>query len=346
MMTLPVRDGITLESVHIALDVVGKPYGLEYAVFQMEVGGETGYKHVQGALFFARPVTMATVKHILGSEEVHLEAIRKPKDAVAYCKKEDTREPGTNFVEVGTAPVDGQGHRSDIDVLVTDVLSGMPMYELVQAHPKSMLLHAGRVERLRSLLADGKPAMAPRGDLPPFVCYVHGITGTGKTRFVLDFAKNNGLRVWRYRGRNRFDGYTSQEIALFDDYRWCEPLDTLTPSLLLQATDRYSVDLPARFQDVKWAPHYIFFTSNDPIPQPASSPDWTWATRAAFLRRLSAYRLMLPMTSTGELQWEEGPLVLPLPTTFRVRVGFPTSESQSAELENVSSEAPPVFLPP
>lgn len=69
--------------------------GSEYVKGQAEVG-ESGYKHWQFIIYFAKPKTLAFVKTKLGLNECHLEATRSSR-AEAYVWKEETKVPNSEF---------------------------------------------------------------------------------------------------------------------------------------------------------------------------------------------------------------------------------------------------------
>lgn len=69
--------------------------GSEYVKGQAEIG-ESGYKHWQFIIYFAKPKTMAFVKAKIGLNECHLESTRSVR-AENYCWKEETKVPNSEF---------------------------------------------------------------------------------------------------------------------------------------------------------------------------------------------------------------------------------------------------------
>ena len=71
----------------------------KYGVFQREVG-ESGTPHLQGYLYVENAKTFSRWKSLLG-DRAHIEKARgTPAQASKYCKKTETRVPGTYAVIV------------------------------------------------------------------------------------------------------------------------------------------------------------------------------------------------------------------------------------------------------
>lgn len=82
---------------------------VEYLCFGRETG-DAGTPHLQGYTIFAREIRFTTVKNILGTQRLHLEASRgSPTQNRDYCKKDG------NFEEFGACPEQTQGRRTDLD---------------------------------------------------------------------------------------------------------------------------------------------------------------------------------------------------------------------------------------
>lgn len=91
----------------------------------------------------------------------------------------------------------------------------------------------------------------------PDTCWLWGPTGTGKTRFAIEFAEEHKLAYW-ISGENLkwFDGYQGQPIAIIDDFRKGD----CTFKFLLRLLDRYRLQVPIKGGFVAWVPKYIFIT--------------------------------------------------------------------------------------
>jgi len=93
---------------------------------------------------------------------------------------------------------------------------------------------------------------------------IWGKTGTGKTRYCHDVARIfYDSDVWIYPGRGWFDGYTGQQVAIFDDFYGDVSID-----VMLKVLDLYKLNVPVKGGFVAWNPKRIYITSNK------SPTDW------------------------------------------------------------------------
>lgn len=103
-----------------------------YLIYQREVG-ESGTPHLQGFLTYSKRVRLSALKKI--DDSIHFEPAQNVKASINYCKKDDTRVEGTEFVEHGVEPDENkQGKRSDLDDFKHDVKSGTKFNELMETH--------------------------------------------------------------------------------------------------------------------------------------------------------------------------------------------------------------------
>lgn len=212
--------------------------------------GETGTSHLQGAFTLSGQVAFSTIKMWPGFRRAHLEPMRgTPLDSKAYCSKQDL-EP----FEFGILPTPGK--RSDVADAVEAVKSGMTMRELTNDHAVAVVKFFKGLTVLRSLRAGPRDPDA----LPPTVYWLHGKTGTGKTRsaWELGCAVSAPSEVWfAPAGTQWFDGYDGQRVAIFDDFR---PKGTKF-EFLLRLCDRYPLQVPFKGGFVNWKPDWIIFTT-------------------------------------------------------------------------------------
>ncbi len=220
--------------------------GISYAAWQLE---RVSTPHIQAFLWMSRPVRLTAIKKFLPT--AHIESIKgTPEQARDYVTKEDTRELGPFMI--GSFPL-GQGHRSDIDMLITSIEDGAHDRTLYRTMPKMLLKFPRGVDRLYS--ARDQPRFRPFLDV-----IVHwGLTGTGKTWDIwMEHADDDMFDIIPVTGRAWFDGYNQQSVVLFDDYRpnW------FTPSVLLRVLDRYPLRLEKKGLSVAWNPKKIYITTD------------------------------------------------------------------------------------
>lgn len=223
---------------------------LGYYVTGRETCPTTGRVHHQTYVETLRKVTMAGLKKRLNDNTVHVEAARGDGDSNrTYCIKEGA------YIEAGRLM--RQGARNDLNRIKQDMAGGKRLIDIVDEDPLTYC-------RYRNGIKDLWYFFQPARSEAPEVLWLWGAPGTGKTKYCYDEYSNN--EIWRYPGRNWFDGYLGHRVALFDDFT--DDLDGgISYALFLQLTDRYPMDVPVKGSHVKWTPTVIIFTSNRPLEE-------------------------------------------------------------------------------
>ncbi len=148
-----------------------------YIVFQLETGGELGRDHIQGYVMFKGQKTLPAAQAALGFPTCHMEMRQAPKisDAVKYCKKDDTRRPGTTWWEKGTEPMDQGIKRTLADACELARTKGVKRVA-IEMPEEYVKFHRG-LEKLAQISAgEGIPQQRP------VTCYyVWGDSGCGKS---------------------------------------------------------------------------------------------------------------------------------------------------------------------
>lgn len=218
---------------------------MRYMVYQLEKCETTGRLHWQGAVKFRTQQRLSAAQTMLCLPRIHMEPARSWDNAVAYCKKTETRVSGP--WEFGDNI--GQGHRSDLDVVIKLVKADAPLKRIAELCPREYIKFFKGIGAYRMALQE------PPG-IDRKVCLLVGDTGVGKTRFVMDnFPGNYNVfdlaKPW-------FDGYDGQEVVLFDE---CGE-GMMHYNILKQLTDRYPFRVPVKGGSVPWMAKVIFLTSN------------------------------------------------------------------------------------
>lgn len=254
---------------------------MAYLVYQEEIG-ESGTPHYQGYVEFKTQVAASTAEALLGGH-AHMERRRGTQaQAIAYCKKDDTRKPDTVPIEHGEAKA--QGKRVDLEAFKEEVKAGKRKRDLFDEH----LMTLARYPKLYNDLAmTYRPQRGDGEEDQLKVTLLYGGTGRGKTRAVMDehgkdpelyiAPLNNGTQWW--------DGYDGQKFVLMDDF--CGKMSHLPLASLLRLIDRYPVQVPTKGGHTWWLPNHIFVTTNI-LPR-----DWyNWKNRMsqyeALARRFTA----------------------------------------------------------
>jgi len=113
------------------------------------------------------------------------------------------------------------------------------------------------------------------------VTFVHGVPGSGKTRWVRE-VEPNVYDVPADDGYKWKDGYTLQDAVLFDNL---SP-QTFSPARLLKELDRYKIQVPYKGGFTWWKPKRIYITSAFTASEIAES----FAIPQEFLRRITVYK--------------------------------------------------------
>lgn len=204
-----------------------------YIIYGREVAPTTGTQHLQGYVYFtnAREFKSILEKH----KKWHLEVAKgSAEQNIKYCKKEG------NFVERGEAPK--QGKRTDIDNIKEMVLEKKPMSEIV--------MEANSYQALKFAELATYHLYEDRTD-KPYVTWIWGLSGTGKTKFVHD----NHEDIYIKDGTQWWNGYNQQEVICIDDFDGKWPFRDL-----LRLLDRYKYQGQTKGGYVKINSPFIYIT--------------------------------------------------------------------------------------
>ena len=191
------------------------------------------------------------------------------------------------FYESGDCPIDGkenQGHRNDIEAMISLVQDGASNMEIVQAVP-SMALRIPAVEQYRQAywVEQGKEYRQMR------IWYIYGKTRTGKTSYV--YQSHDASEIYSvvdYKGTGIWDKYETARtrVLLLDEYRSALPF-----SLILALCDGQPLILNCRYANRVCLHDTVYIVSNIPLMEQypniqREEPD-SWD---AFLARINQVR--------------------------------------------------------
>lgn len=250
-----------LNNLHVTLP---RSPEFRYMVFQLEAGSQNT-EHCQGYIEFNTQMRFNRVKSLI-SPRVHLETRRGTRlQAIAYCKKEDSRTDGP--WEYGQGP--SQGARSDLDLIREAVMGGSTLRELYDNHFSSMIRYGKGVERYRALVSEKRNFQTQ-----VFVCV--GPTGTGKSKWCNESYPG---AYWKSRG-NWWDGFDGNDTVVVDEFYGWLPFDTV-----LRLCDRYPLMVETKGGHINFNAKLIVFTSN-------KEPDQWYPNVSnfdAFIRRVTTW---------------------------------------------------------
>lgn len=256
---------------------------LKYFCMADEIG-EQGTPHTHVYIFFSSRVRFSTVKKHFPSSHID-PALGSPQNNIEYIKKSgkwkgtakaETSVEGT-YEEWGDEPFP-KGENMLMQDLYRMVEDGMTNAEIVTENP-DMIPYLTTIDRLRTTMLTEKYKNSRRLDLRTI--YISGVTGSGKTRGVLD--KHGDINVYRVSDyQHPFDGYACQSVIAFDEFR-----SSLKLSDMLNYCDIYPIELPARYANKYACYHTVYIISNWPLESQyreakEDSPE-SWK---AFLRRI------------------------------------------------------------
>lgn len=211
---------------------------VEYIIYGKEIAPTTGTPHLQGYMYWREAKTRKSLSKKL-SRACLLPAKGNAQQNKTYCSK------GEDVHEYGTMP--SQGKRNDFENVKQQISEGKGMREIVQT--------ATSYQSIRSAELLLKYTEQKR-NWKPNVVWVHGDSGTGKTRMVYDlypdlFRKTNSTGKW-------WDGYDAHPVVLIDDIK---ETSREYYSMLLELLDRYDVTVETKGGSRQFVPKIIYCTS-------------------------------------------------------------------------------------
>lgn len=258
----PLEKGFTADRIKEILLM----YRTEYYCFCYETG-EQGTEHFHLYVKFINPQSTSILSKRFGN--AHVEAIRNNSTSMQnrdYIRKEgaylDSEKKATNhietFYESGDCPMDGkenQGHRNDVEAMISLVQDGASNMEIVQAVP-SMALRIPAVEQYRQAYWEEQGKKYRQMN----VCYCYGKTRVGKTSYV--YQSHDASEIYSvvdYKGTGIWDKYDTARtrVLLLDEYRSALPF-----SLILALCDGQPLTLNCRYANRVCLHDTVYIVSN------------------------------------------------------------------------------------
>lgn len=233
---------------------------LVYGCSSEEVGGKEGTHHLHIFLMFSSPVRFSTLKKHF--PEAHIDrckgTAKQNRDYVfkegKHATKDTTNLKETHY-ETSELPLESNEKEADLERAYEMIKNGHTITEILEDLPHLFPL-ADNMERIRQKLLYDENKERLR---PVFTIYIHGKTGTGKTRFV--FQKHSLSETYKVSDYTHpFDRYNSEKILFLDEFR-----SYVKAGLFLQVLDLYPLTLPARYSQKQACYDVVYITSNEPF---------------------------------------------------------------------------------
>lgn len=201
---------------------------ISYAICQREQCPTTGRLHWQGYVEFTVKKRIKSVQEAIGDNTAHCELRKGTRSqAIAYCKKLESRVPGSDPIEKGEAP-NGDESKSQLANVAKRIEAGAKFAEICAEFPTAIMRYD---KGIRSLLSN-RESLLPMSFQPVKVITLTGPPGCGKTRWAFEYATKffNGLaysKTYSDGQASWWDGYVDQECIIIDDFEGTAPIEEL-----------------------------------------------------------------------------------------------------------------------
>ena len=275
--------GLTQE----AIAEIAKQFFPDYFCMANEIS-ETGTPHTHLFILSSSPIRFTTLKNryptahiekVIGSAMDNKDYITKSGKWADSVKAETSVEG--SFYEWGNIPTEKEEKSPKMFQLIESIRAGMSVMDIINDNP-ALAFRIKDIEILRQTVLAEKYASENR---QLKVSYIYGASGTGKTSGILEkHGVSNVCRITNYRKGQGvfFDGYSGQEVLVFEEYNSQIPIEEM-----LNYLDIYPLNLPARYSDKVACFTAAYITSNISLhfqhKEIQTNRPETWR---AFLRRI------------------------------------------------------------
>lgn len=183
---------------------------VKYCIVGKEICPETKREHWQCFIIFKNGRTFTACQKFLWKfcvKKPHVEICKgTPLENVNYCKKDKL------FKTFGEEPV-GQGARVDLEFLKDEIVKGVPLDSIAMEYPNKYHAFGRTLSKIEDIIFRKKF----RTHMTTGV-WIYGKTGVGKSHKAFqDFTPETHYLYPNDGGW--WDGYTGQEIVIFNDFR-------------------------------------------------------------------------------------------------------------------------------
>jgi len=199
-----------------------------YGVCQQELSPTTGRLHWQGYLEFTTKKRLHLVQQAIGDSTAHCELRKGSRSqAIAYCKKQETRVEGTEPYEHGDCPTSDE-NKSQLQQVATRIQSGASYGQLCSEYPTAIIRYD---KGLRALITQ-RDRNQPMSYRSVRVLVLTGPPGCGKTKWAFQYISTFYSAIAYHKtytegSASWWDGYDGQQCILIDDFEGTAPIEEL-----------------------------------------------------------------------------------------------------------------------
>lgn len=125
---------------------------IKYLVYQEEICPKTKRHHIQGYIELTKKVRASAIKKIFSDSAMHVETRKGTREqAINYCKKEESRVPGTSFHEYGD-PTITQGTRTDLRRLYDQLKDRGSLADILDDNPEAFIKYSRGIQYAKQIL--------------------------------------------------------------------------------------------------------------------------------------------------------------------------------------------------
>ena len=220
--------------------------GVRYIIYQTEEA-EDSTRHIQGYCEFTTQLRRRAIQTILGGR-VHIEGRRgTQKQAIDYCRKDDTRVDDESRGSGGTPK---RLQKDSLKTVAEKIQEGHDLKELSNDYPVSFISHGPKI-RSYALKLKGSRKTAPK------IRIYFGKTGTGKSCRAMQQYPNAFWVPWPAKGGWWWSNYEGEEVVIFDEFRHQISLDEM-----LRLCDRYPYTVQEKGSSMNMVSTTLVFTTN------------------------------------------------------------------------------------
>lgn len=261
--------------------------------------GEQGTYHTHLFMAFKNAVEFTVIQERFYG--AHIEnAYGSPQENRNYVRKEgrwlddakhETNLPDT-FEESGELPPEQERGQTQAEAIMEMLKNGASNADILREYPTAMT-KLSHIEQTRQTMLEEEQRRKWR-DL--HTTYIHGKTGVGKTRSVMEhYGYENVYRVTNY--EHPFDSYKGELVIVFEEFR-----NSLPIADMLKYLDGYPVMLPCRYADKVACYVSVYIISNIPLDEQYISVQQNEPeTFRAFCRRIHSVEEMLDIGGCGDV---------------------------------------------